>query len=153
MSALDKRRVFAVGVFDTKEKRWARMASDDREVRRELTKVNRYGGKVVVRLEHVGKLSARYSASSRGVGVEQSPTVVVVDRNRQAACSSATSTATRSTRRSPTPVATAPRCASRTPTVRSLNRTCANFDIRLTPLQPPGDARPGRAGLPAASAA
>ena len=35
--ALDNRQVFVVGIFDTDEKRWARMASDDRRVRRELS--------------------------------------------------------------------------------------------------------------------
>jgi hypothetical protein len=36
VAALDQRKVFVVGVFDTKESRWARMAADDRRVRREL---------------------------------------------------------------------------------------------------------------------
>ncbi|HEX5782097.1 MAG TPA: hypothetical protein VFX80_09250 [Solirubrobacteraceae bacterium] len=81
--ALDNRQVLVVGVFDTKEKRWARMASDDRRVRRELSKANRYGGKVVVAQSELAELSS-LNAVIGGLGVTQTPSVVVVDRNRKA---------------------------------------------------------------------
>jgi hypothetical protein len=58
-------------------------SADDRAVRRELSKVNRYGGQVVV-AAHWIKSVARYQAITRGVDVEQSPTIVVADRNLKA---------------------------------------------------------------------
>jgi hypothetical protein len=131
VSALDKRQVFVVGVFDTKEKRWARMASDDREVRRELSKANRYRGKVVVASSTLGNLSS-LNAVIGGVGVTQTPSVVVVDRNRQAVVltgyveRNAINQAIADARRNSTEVRIT------NPYVRSLNRTCANFDIRLS---------------------
>lgn len=131
VKALDKRQVFVVGVFDTKEKRWARMASDDRQVRHELTKSNRYGGKVVVASSALGSLSS-LNAVIGGVGVTQTPSVVVVDRNRQAVVltgfvdRNAINQAIADARRNSTEVRITD------PYVRSLNRTCANFDIRLS---------------------
>jgi hypothetical protein len=131
VKALDKRQVFVLGVLDTKEKRWARMASDDRVVRRELGKANRYGGKVVVASSSLGKLSS-LNAVIGGVGVTQTPSVVVVDRNRQAVVLSgyvdrnAINQAIADARRNSTEVRITD------PYVRSLNRTCANFDIRMS---------------------
>jgi hypothetical protein len=131
VKALDKRQVFVVGVLDTKEKRWARMASDDRAVRRELGKANRYGGKVVVAASALGNLSS-LNAVIGGVGVTQTPSVVVVDRNRQAVVltgyvdRNAINQAIADARRNSTEVRITD------PYVRSLNRTCANFDVRLT---------------------
>ena len=81
VSALDKRQVFVVGVLDTKEKRWARMARDDRAVRRELAETNRYKGEVVATSSTLGKLSS-LNAVIGDLGVTQTPAVVVVDRNR-----------------------------------------------------------------------
>src|SRR5687767_8569599 len=81
--ALDNRQVLVVGVFDTKEKRWARMAADDRRVRRELSKANRYDGRVVVAQSELAKLSS-LNAVIGGLGITQTPSVVVVDRNRKA---------------------------------------------------------------------
>jgi len=131
VKALDKRQVFVVGVFDTKEKRWARMASDDRAVRRELDKTNRYDGKVVVATSTLGKLSS-LNAIVGGVGVTQTPSVVVVDRNRTATVltgyveRNAINQAIADARRNTTEVRITD------PYVRSLNRTCANLDLRLS---------------------
>src|SRR5918995_1544572 len=84
VAALDERKVLVVGVFDTKETRWARMATDDRRVRRELDKANRYKGEVVVDTTALGGLS-KLNAVVGDAGVTQTPSVVVVDRNRKAA--------------------------------------------------------------------
>ena len=130
VKALDKRQVFVVGVFDTKEKRWARMARDDRAVRRELAKTNRYKGEVVATTSTLGKLSS-LNAVIGDLGVTQTPSVVVVDRNRKAVVltgfveRNAINQAIADARRNSTEVRITD------PYVRSLNRTCANFDIRL----------------------
>ncbi len=130
VKALDKRQVFVVGVFDTKEKRWARMARDDRAVRRELSKTNRYKGEVVATSSTLGKLSS-LNAVIGDLGVTQTPSVVVVDRNRKAVVltgfveRNAINQAIADARRNSTEVRITD------PYVRTLNRTCANFDIRL----------------------
>jgi hypothetical protein len=58
-------------------------SADDRAVRRAFSHVNRYGGQVFV-ASHLIKTVARYQAITRGVDVEQSPTIVVADRNLKA---------------------------------------------------------------------
>jgi len=55
---------------------WNRNAIDDRAVRRELRDINRHKGKVKVHVASIGDV-ARYAAITRGVNLEQSPTVVV----------------------------------------------------------------------------
>ena len=130
VKALDQRKVFVVGVFDTKEKRWARMARDDRAVRRELSKTNRYKGEVVATSSTLGKLSS-LNAVIGDLGVTQTPSVVVVDRNRKAVVltgfveRNAINQAIADARRNSTEVRITDRY------VRTLNRTCANLDIRL----------------------
>jgi hypothetical protein len=130
VKALDQRKVFVVGVFDTKEKRWARMARDDRAVRRELAETNRYKGQVVATSSTLGKLSS-LNAVIGDLGVTQTPSVVVVDRNRKAVVltgfveRNAINQAIADARRNSTEVRIT------NPYVRTLNRTCANLDIRL----------------------
>jgi len=58
-------------------------ASDDRAVRRSLAKVNHWNGEVAVRTADIARVS-RYGAVTRGADVQQSPTLVVVDRNEKA---------------------------------------------------------------------
>jgi hypothetical protein len=58
-------------------------SDDDRAVRRELDRVDRYGKQVFVDAHWI-KSVGRYEAITRGVSVDQSPTVVVVDRNLKA---------------------------------------------------------------------
>jgi hypothetical protein len=58
-------------------------SSDDRAVRRALNKVDGYGGQVFVDAHWIKSVS-RYQAIARGVDVEQSPTIVVADRNLKA---------------------------------------------------------------------
>jgi hypothetical protein len=127
--ALDNRQVLVVGVFDTKEERWARMAADDRRVRRELAKANRYEGRVVVTQSSLGKLSS-LNAVIGGLGVTQTPSVVVVDRNRKAVVLSgfvernAINQAVQDARRNSI------ERRIKEPFVRQINETCANFFLR-----------------------
>jgi len=63
---------------------WNPKAADDRAVRRELRTVgSRHRKEVFVHVADVKNIS-RYAPVTRGASVEQSPSVVVVDRNRQA---------------------------------------------------------------------
>ena len=58
-------------------------SADDRAVRRALSKVNSYGGQVFVDAHWIKSVS-RYQAITRGAAVDQSPTIVVADRNLKA---------------------------------------------------------------------
>ena len=58
-------------------------SADDRAVRRALSHVSTYGGQVFVDAHWI-KNVARYQAITRGVDVEQSPTIVIADRNLKA---------------------------------------------------------------------
>jgi hypothetical protein len=136
VTALDERKVFVVGVFDTRESRWARMATDDRRVRRELEKANRYKGAVVVSRTSLGGLS-KLNAVVGDAGVTQSPAVVVVDRNRKASVLNgfvevnAINQAIADARRNSTEVRITD------PYVRQLNRSCANLFLRMDRLNAP----------------
>jgi hypothetical protein len=61
---------------------WNPKAGDDRLVRSELRHVDRHRGKVVVQVADVRRI-ARYAPIARGVDVQQSPAIVVVDRERR----------------------------------------------------------------------
>ena len=56
---------------------------DDKAVEKELTKINRWDGRVYVHTAPLEKIS-KYGRIARGVNVEQSPTVVVADRSLKA---------------------------------------------------------------------
>jgi hypothetical protein len=58
-------------------------SADDRAVRRALDDVNTYGGQVFVDAHWIKSVS-RYQAIARGADVEQSPTIIVADRNLKA---------------------------------------------------------------------
>jgi hypothetical protein len=62
---------------------WNDKSADDRAVRRELRGVDRWDGEVVVQAAPIKSVS-RYGRVTRGADVQQSPTVVVVDRNLKA---------------------------------------------------------------------
>jgi hypothetical protein len=62
---------------------WNNRSYDDRAVRNELKHVSHYGKQVFVAARPI-KNVARYQAITRGVDVEQSPTIVVVDSNLKA---------------------------------------------------------------------
>jgi hypothetical protein len=61
---------------------WSPRAADDRAVRAELADVDRHGGKVVVEAAPIRRI-ARFQRITRGANVAQTPTVVVVDRDRK----------------------------------------------------------------------
>ena len=59
---------------------WSPKAADDQAVRRALRKIDRHDGKVLAHATNLKRIAA-YGQITRGANVEQSPTVVVVDRN------------------------------------------------------------------------
>jgi predicted nucleotidyltransferase len=61
---------------------WSPKAAEDKAVRKALTNVDRHKGKVLAHATHVKRIAA-YGQITRGADVEQSPTVVIVDRNRK----------------------------------------------------------------------
>jgi hypothetical protein len=62
---------------------WNPKASDDRAVHKALGQVERWDGRVFVHAAPLKKIS-KYGRIARGVNVEQSPTVVVADRDLRA---------------------------------------------------------------------
>jgi hypothetical protein len=61
---------------------WSPKSADDKAVRTALTGIDRHKGKVLAHATNVKRIAA-YGQITRGADVEQSPTVVVVDRNRK----------------------------------------------------------------------
>lgn len=62
---------------------WDGKSADDRSVRRAVSRVDRHGGKVRTHVVRVSKLSS-YEAITKGVPITESPTVLVIDKERQA---------------------------------------------------------------------
>ena len=62
---------------------WNGRSADDKAVHAALKRVDRWNGHVSVQSAPIAKIS-RYGRIARGVDVQQSPTVVVADRNLQA---------------------------------------------------------------------
>ena len=62
---------------------WNQKSADDRLVRKSLNRVRTWDGRVFVHAAPLKKIS-RYGRIARGVNVEQSPTIVVADRNLKA---------------------------------------------------------------------
>ena len=62
---------------------WNDRAADDRAVHKALGKVDRHDGRVFVKSAPIKEIS-KYGRIARGVNVEQSPTVVVADRDLRA---------------------------------------------------------------------
>lgn len=62
---------------------WDSRAAEDRRVHRQLLSLDRHRGKVMVKTAKINQIS-RYAPITRGVDVQQSPTVVVVDRKLKA---------------------------------------------------------------------
>jgi hypothetical protein len=58
---------------------WSPKSADDKAVRRALSKIDRHDGKVLAHATNLKRI-ARYGQITRGANVEQSPTIVVVDR-------------------------------------------------------------------------
>ena len=61
---------------------WSPKAAEDKAVRKALGGIDRHKGKVLAHASHVKRISS-YGQITRGADVSQSPTVVVVDRNRK----------------------------------------------------------------------
>lgn len=61
---------------------WSPKAAEDKAVRKAVTGVDRHRGKVLAHATHIKRIAA-YGQITRGADVTQSPTVVVVDRNRK----------------------------------------------------------------------
>ena len=78
--ALKARKVLVLGVLSQDAKPWRPLADDDRYVRNYLKHVNRYDGQVFVKPVGLDKLST-YGTLVNDLGVTQSPSVVVIDRN------------------------------------------------------------------------
>jgi len=60
---------------------WSPKSVDDKAVRKALTGIDRHKGKVLAHATNVKKIAA-YAPITRGADVKQSPTVVIVDRDR-----------------------------------------------------------------------
>ena len=61
---------------------WQPRAAEDKAVRKALAGIDRHHNKVLAHATHIKRV-ASYQQITRGAEVEQSPTVVVIDRNRQ----------------------------------------------------------------------
>jgi hypothetical protein len=79
-AALKARKVLVLGVLSQDAKPWRPLADDDRYVRNALKKANRYDGQVVFKQVALDKLSI-YGALVNDLGVTQSPSIVVIDRD------------------------------------------------------------------------
>lgn len=135
-AGLEARKVIVLGVLNTDAKPWDPMADDDRAVRNALRDVNRYGGKVVVKPVTIGAL-ASYDGMLEALGVTQSPTVVVIDRNRKAQAL----TGWVDKRSINQAIADARRDSTakliRDPFLAKVNRSCGYYDMRFSRLSYP----------------
>ena len=61
---------------------WTPKAAEDKAVRKALGGIDRHKNKVLAHATHVKRIAA-YGQITRGADVEQSPTVVIIDRNRK----------------------------------------------------------------------
>jgi hypothetical protein len=61
---------------------WSPKSADDKAVREALAGIDRHNGKVLAHATNVKKIAA-YQQITRGADVSQSPTIVVIDRNRK----------------------------------------------------------------------
>ncbi len=75
LHALDHKKVVAL-LF------WSPKAPEDRDVRKALNSIDRHHGKVLAEAAHIKRI-ARFQQITRGADVTQSPTVVIIDRNRK----------------------------------------------------------------------
>jgi hypothetical protein len=77
--ALQAKKTLVLGVIADGETDYRPLADDDRYVRNALRDVNRYDGEVFVKTVPAGNL-ARYGAMVNDLGVKQTPSIVVIDR-------------------------------------------------------------------------
>lgn len=78
--AIKARKTLVLGVFTDDAKSYRPMADDDRYVRNALKKTNRYKGEVFAKHISIADLST-YAPLVNDLGVNQSPSVVVIDRD------------------------------------------------------------------------
>jgi hypothetical protein len=78
--AVTARKILVLGVIADKGNAWRPMADDDVAVRRALKHVNRYDGDVFVKRVSLAEL-ASYGPLFADLQVNQTPSVVVIDRN------------------------------------------------------------------------
>jgi hypothetical protein len=81
--ALTARKVLVLGVISDDAKPWRPIGDDDRYVGDTLAHLNRYGGDVFVKQVPLGQL-ATYGPLVNDLGVNQTPSVVVIDRDLKA---------------------------------------------------------------------
>jgi hypothetical protein len=79
-AALKARKVLVLAVLSNDAKPWRPVADDDRYVGNALKQTNRYNGDVVVKRVSLDKLST-YGPLVNDLGVGQSPSIVVIDRD------------------------------------------------------------------------
>ena len=129
-AALTARKILVLGVFGDGDTKWRPMADDDRYTRNALRKANRYDGDVLVKPVGISKLST-YGPLVNDLGVSQSPSIVVIDRELKArvltgyvdriSINQAIADARRAT--------TTPDVAD--PYLRELNDYCGDYKLRL----------------------
>ena len=133
---LQDRKVVVLGVLTTQTKPWNHMADDDRAVRNALRDANRYRGNVVVQRVTIGSL-VKYDGMLEALNVTQSPTVVVIDRNRKAVA--LTGYMDRPSINQA--IADARRFSTETlikdPYLAKINRVCGHYDMRIGRLSAP----------------
>jgi hypothetical protein len=139
--ALARRDVIAIGIFNTHQKPWAEMPADDRAVRRALRHSNHYRGRVTTHMATLKDLP-KLRPVIGDLDVAQTPSVVIVDRNRQAnviqgyvdriSINQAIADARRDT--------IAVRIKS--PYLAKLNKTCGNYFLRIDRFAFPRPNRP-----------
>ena len=61
---------------------WSPKSPEDRDVRKALNHIDRHHGKVLAEAAHIKRI-AKFQQITRGADVTQSPTVVIIDRNRK----------------------------------------------------------------------
>jgi hypothetical protein len=128
--ALKDRKVLVLAVLSQDAKPWRPLSDDDRYVRNALKHTNRYDGGVVVKTVGLDKLST-YGALVNDLGVTQSPSIVVIDRDLKG-----TVLTGYVDRISINQAIADARRESITPNItdtylREVNSTCAHFDTRM----------------------
>jgi hypothetical protein len=129
--ALTARKVLVLAVLTNDGKPWRPLADDDRYVRNTLKKVNRYDGNVLVKQVALSQL-AGYSALVNDLHVNQTPSIVVVDRNLKANVLAgyvdriAINQAIADARRTSIDV------KLKDPYLRKVNDICGNFSVRAS---------------------
>jgi hypothetical protein len=129
-AALKAQKILVLGVFADGETNWRPMSDDDRYVRSALRKANRYDGDVVFQHVDISKLSS-YGALVNDLHVNQSPSVVVIDRELKGRVLTGyvDRISINQTIADARDATTTPRIAD--PYLRELNGLCGNYKLRV----------------------